>query len=77
VGFDVLQNSLTPYFHNMSQVNKLLGSIWIMKEICIQTLHHILNLSHNAHFKKSLDYEINAVAHIMHTNMNGAFSFFN
>ncbi len=61
----------------MNQVNKLLGSIWIMKETCIQTLHHILNLSHNAHFRKSLDYKINAVAHIMHTNMNGAFSSFN
>jgi len=39
-----------------------------MREVCIPTLQHIFNLSHNAHLKKSLDYEISVVAYTMHTN---------
>jgi hypothetical protein len=62
------KNLLTLCLHNINLINKLLGFLWIVREVCIPTLQHILNLFHNAHFKKSLDYKIGVMAYTMHTN---------
>ncbi len=48
-------------------MKKLLGSLWIVREVCIQTLQHMLKSSCK-HYKKSLDFEIGVVVHTMHTN---------
>jgi hypothetical protein len=48
-------------------MKKFLGSFWTMKEVCIQTLWHMLNFCADV-LRNSLDFEIGVVAHTMRTN---------